>query len=42
MEIAEHWELECRFFSQESMQRLTHPGQIMVVEPMPLRLAPVR
>ena len=42
IEIAEDWELERRFFSQESMQRLTHPEQVLVAEPMPLRLAPVR
>ena len=42
IEIAEDWELERRFFSLESMQRLTHPEQVLVAEPMPLRLAPVR
>ena len=42
IEIAEDWELERRFFSLESMQRLTHPEQVFVAEPMPLRLAPVR
>jgi transposase-like protein len=42
IEVAEDWELERRFFSQESMQRLTHPEQVLVAEPMPLRLAPVR
>ena len=42
IEIAEDWELERRFFSLESMQRLTHPEQVLVAEPVPLRLAPVR
>ena len=42
IEVAEDWELERRFFSQELMQRLTHPEQVLVAEPMPLRLAPVR
>lgn len=42
IEVAEDWELERRYFSQESMQRLTHPEQVLVAEPMPLRLAPVR
>ena len=42
IEIAEDRELERRFLSQESMQRLTHPEQVLVAEPMPPRLAPVR
>jgi hypothetical protein len=42
IEIAEGRELERRFFSHESMQRLTHPEQVLAAEPMPLRPAPVR
>ena len=42
IEVAEDWELERRYFSQESMHRLTHPEQVLVAEPMPLRLVPVR
>jgi putative transposase len=41
MEIAEEWEVGGRYFSQDSMRKLSEPQALLVVEPEPLRLAPV-
>jgi putative transposase len=41
MEISDEWEVGRRYFSRESMERLTQLDYILVAEPQPLRLAPV-
>lgn len=41
MEIADEWEVGRRYFSQDSMRKLSEPEALLVVEPKPLRLAPV-
>jgi putative transposase len=40
-EQADEWEVERRYFSQESMRKLSEPQSLAVVDPQPLRLAPV-
>jgi len=42
MEISDEWQIERRYFSQESMHRLTAPQSLLDSEPHPLRLPPVR
>ncbi len=41
MDIADEWEVGRRYFSQDSMRKLSEPEALLVVEPEPLRLAPV-
>lgn len=41
-EINDEWQVGRRYFSQESMRRLTHPEPLVAAEPVPFRLAPVR
>ena len=41
-EQADEWEVARRYFSLESMRKLIEPEPLMVAEPMPLTLAPVR
>lgn len=41
MEIADEWQVTRRYFSQESMRKLTDPEPLVVSEPAPFRLAPV-
>jgi transposase-like protein len=42
MEISDEWQVGRRYFSKESMRKLSEPEQLLVAEPAPLRLAPVR
>lgn len=42
MEIHDEWQVGRRYFSLESMRRLTHPEPLVAAEPVPFRLAPVR
>jgi hypothetical protein len=45
MEIDDEWQVERRYFSQESMRQLTHPGDLassLSLASTPLRIAPVR
>jgi putative transposase len=41
-EQADEWEVARRYFSLESMRKLIEPEPLVVAEPMPLTLAPVR
>ncbi|MFV2045548.1 MAG: IS256 family transposase [Anaerolineales bacterium] len=41
MEIADEWQVTRRYFSHESMRKLTDPEPLLVSEPAPFRLAPV-
>ena len=41
MEISDEWQVGGRYFSKESMRKLSEPEQLLVAEPAPLRLAPV-
>ena len=41
MEIADDWQVNRRYFSQDSMRKLTDPEILLVSEPAPFRLAPV-
>jgi len=42
LEIWDEWQIGRRYFSQESRRKLTEPKPLMVAEPQPLTLAPVR
>ena len=42
IEVWDDWQVGRRYFSQESMRRLTEPQALLVVEPQPLTLAPVK
>ena len=42
IEVWDDWQVGRRYFSQESMRRLSEPEALLVVEPQPLTLAPVR
>jgi putative transposase len=42
MEVNDEWQIERRYFSQESMRKLTAPESLLDSEPHPLRLPPVR
>jgi transposase-like protein len=42
METSDEWQVGRRYFSKESMRKLDDPGEALVDEPAPLRLAPVR
>jgi len=42
LEIWDEWQVGRRYFSQESMRKLSEPEQLLVAEPQPLTLAPVR
>jgi len=41
METYEAWQVERRYFSQDSMRRLLQPEALSLAEPMPLRIPPV-
>jgi transposase-like protein len=41
IEQADEWEVDRRYFSQESMRKLTHPEPLLLSEPAPFRLAPI-
>jgi len=41
MEIADDWQVNRRYFSQEAMKKLLDPEPLIVSEPAPFRLAPV-
>lgn len=38
--IDDGWQVERRYFSQESMRKLTEPEPSLMAEPEPFRLAP--
>jgi transposase-like protein len=42
LEIDDEWQIERRYFSQESMHKLTEPSANQMAVSSPLRLAPVR
>jgi len=42
MEISDEWQVGRRYFGKQSMRKLYEPEMVLVVEPAPLRLAPVR
>jgi transposase-like protein len=42
IEVWDDWQVGKRYFSQESMARLKEPELLLVVEPQPLTLAPVK
>jgi hypothetical protein len=42
IEVWDDWQVGHRYFSQESMRRLSEPEALLVVEPQPLTLAPVK
>ncbi|NIO00426.1 MAG: IS256 family transposase, partial [Anaerolineae bacterium] len=42
METSDEWQVGRRYFSKESMRKLYEPDEVLVAEPAPLRLAPVR
>ena len=42
METDDEWQVERRYFSQESMRKLTAPESLLDSEPHPMRLPPVR
>jgi transposase-like protein len=42
IEVWDDWQVGKRYFSQESMARLNNPEALLVVEPQPLTLAPVK
>ena len=42
IEVWDDWQVGRRYFSQESMRRLSEPEALLVVEPQPLTLAPVK
>lgn len=42
IEVWDDWQVGRRYFSQESMRRLYEPEALIVVEPQPLTLAPVK
>jgi putative transposase len=42
MEVNDEWQIERRYFSQESMRKLTAPESLLDSQPHPLRLPPVR
>jgi transposase-like protein len=42
IEVWDDWQVGRRYFSQESMAKLTEPQALLVVEPQPLTLAPVK
>ncbi len=41
LEINDEWQVERRYFSLGSMQKLFAPETLLPTEPLPLRLAPV-
>lgn len=41
LEVNDEWEIGRRYFSKESMHKLTEPEDLLANEPSPLRLAPV-
>lgn len=41
LEQADEWEVDRRYFSQESMRRLAEPEPVLLVEGTPFRLAPI-
>ena len=41
LEQADEWEVDRRYFSQESMRRLTEPEPLLLAEAAPFRLAPI-
>lgn len=42
IEVWDDWQVGRRYFSQESMVKLSQPDALLVVEPQPLTLAPVK
>jgi transposase-like protein len=42
IEVWDDWQVGRRYFSEESMAKLSQPEALMVVEPQPLTLAPVK
>jgi len=42
MEISDEWQVGRRYFGKESMRKLYEPDMVLVAQPAPLRLAPVR
>jgi len=42
METSDEWQVGRRYFSKEWMRKLMEPDKVLVAEPAPLRLAPVR
>ncbi|MEW6568357.1 MAG: IS256 family transposase, partial [Chloroflexota bacterium] len=42
IEVWDDWQVGRRYFSQESMAKLSQPEALLVVEPQPLTLAPVK
>ena len=42
IEVWDDWPVGRRYFSQESMRRLSEPEALLVVEPQPLTLAPMK
>lgn len=42
IEVWDDWQVGRRYFSQESMAKLSQPEALLIVEPQPLTLAPVK
>jgi putative transposase len=42
LELWDEWQVGRRYFSLKSMRKLTEPESLLVAEPQPLTLAPVR
>jgi transposase-like protein len=41
-EIDDEWQVKRRYFGLETVKTLTDPEPVLVAEPAPLRLAPIR
>jgi len=41
LEQADEWEVDRRYFSQESMRRLIEPELVVLTDAAPFRLAPI-
>jgi len=42
MDTSDECQVRRRYFGKESMRKLMEPDRVLVAEPAPLRLAPVR